>query len=138
MKGPCAANGESHEENPTLPKFSSPLSQLNSSTFPTVFFKMSSLTISGRAQDDNDAQAEMLSPAAEESRANGEHSSHPYFILEHLMKNVLPEKCRNEKVAAFYKDQLDNPIAAIEECQSKLADWVLTMWDRGTLWDYHR
>ena len=67
-----------------------------------------------------------------------EYPSHPFFILDHLVKNVLLERCRKNVVAAYYKAHLDDPEATIKDCRSFLADWVLETWTRGTWWKHDK
>lgn len=98
---------------------------------------MSSATMKKHARTE-DADAEYEYPAPKAARANDQHPSHPFYILDHLVKNVLPEKCRNDRVKAFYQAQLDNPEDTIEECKKFLAKWVLEMWDKGTLWKHDK
>lgn len=66
------------------------------------------------------------------------HPTHPYYILDHLVRNVLPEKCRNATVQAYYQAQLDDPDGTIEQCKGKLAAWVLERWDNGSLWRFDK
>jgi len=99
---------------------------------------MSSLPVEKRAHGVDDNNAEYECPPVKAKRQDEEHPSHPFFILDHLVKNVLPERCHNEKVAAYYKGQLDDPEATIKECRSFLAGWVLDMWRKRTLWKHDK
>lgn len=98
---------------------------------------MSVLVTSKRPHADIDAGDEVESPEVKVVKPNSEHPSHPYYILEHIVRNVLPEKCCHEKVKAFYKTELDKPQETIDTCRSKLAGWVLELWEKGTLYKYH-
>lgn len=49
------------------------------------------------------------------------------------MKNVLPEKCRNDTLKAYYEAELERPQATIDACKSMLVQWVLDLWDKGAL-----
>lgn len=64
------------------------------------------------------------------------YPDHPYYLLEHLVHNVLPEKCRHPVVQAYYHAQLNDPDGVIDECKDMLAPWVLRLWDRGHLWTF--
>lgn len=61
------------------------------------------------------------------------HPLHPFSILEHLVRVVLPAKCRSDNAKEPYQAQLDGPDGTIQECKSKLADWVLELWEAGKL-----
>jgi hypothetical protein len=83
-------------------------------------FTMPSVVVQKRAATDLDVKAEILSPAAKKAKLC---STHPHRILEHLVRNVLPERCKKEKVKdEFYKAQLDDPDATMEECKRRLQD----------------
>jgi hypothetical protein len=97
---------------------------------------MSLSTTLKRARDDDDvAEAPRTQVAKIEPSL---HPTHPYYILEHLVKNVLPEKCRHDNAKEFYKEQLDKPDEAVEICKSMLADWVLELWANGRLYRLER
>lgn len=107
---------------------------MNSAFFYVFVFTMSCLSVEKRPRDVVDDDAECEYPPVKARRPDEEHPSHPHYILDHLVRHVLPERCRNDKVTAYYKAQLDDPDATIAECKSFLADWVLKMWTKGTLW----
>lgn len=108
-----------------------------SASFNIAAFAMSSSVVSKRTRDDVDSEADVCS-VAKVTRTSETHPAHPLYILDHLVKKVLPESCRNEAVKAFYKAQLEHPDAAMEECKSILANWVLDMWDNGALLKYDK
>ncbi|KAI4635657.1 uncharacterized protein J4E87_000611 [Alternaria ethzedia] len=59
---------------------------------------------------------------------------HPSYILDHLVKVVLPEKCESSSVVAdYYKNELADPDSAIAQCQSFLPDWVVELSATGKL-----
>ncbi|KAH8730760.1 hypothetical protein GQ44DRAFT_605810 [Phaeosphaeriaceae sp. PMI808] len=97
---------------------------------------MSSPATLKRAHDNADVDAEVACPVAKATKVSSTHPTHPYYILDHLIKNVLPEGCQRETARAFYEAQLEDPEAALEECKSMLAGWVTEIWDKGTLWNY--
>jgi predicted transcriptional regulator len=96
---------------------------------------MSSLAVSKCACE---SEVESSENRAKIVRSDEVHPTHPYYILQHLVKTVLTEKCRNANVKEFYKAQLEYPDVTIEECKSKLADWVLNLWDKGKLLDHYK
>jgi hypothetical protein len=64
---------------------------------------------------------------------------HPYELLEHIVREVLVERCRDastDKVRTFYADQLRDPDQAIRECKALLQPWVLELSAAGKLRDY--
>ncbi|KAI8936475.1 hypothetical protein NX059_006880 [Plenodomus lindquistii] len=61
------------------------------------------------------------------------HPTHPHYLLEHLIRDVLPRKCQKQKVKDYYKEQLDDPDTAIAVCKSLLGDWVLEYWNAAKL-----
>jgi hypothetical protein len=66
------------------------------------------------------------------------HPLHPFSLLEHLVRVVLPAKCRSENSKTYYQAQLDKPDETIEACKGKLASWVLKLWDEGKLYKLER
>lgn len=86
---------------------------------------MSTFAASKRARDDDQVEAP---PAQVRKSEPTLHPTHPYYLLEHMVMNVLPEKCRHDTAKAFYKDQRDQPDEAIQICKGMLADWVLELW----------
>ena len=81
-----------------------------------------------RARDDDDDEQ----PQTKKPRLD---ALHPYIILTYLIKTVLPKRSSNDDVRVYYKAQLDDPEAAIDECKSLLADWVVRMYENGVLYD---
>jgi hypothetical protein len=64
--------------------------------------------------------------------------THPYPVLEHIVRVVLPSRCQSNTsgvVAKYYEEQLDNPGSTIAQCKSFLADWVLELAGTGSLRD---
>lgn len=64
---------------------------------------------------------------------------HPYALLEHIVKDVLVERCKTapaDSVRAFYAKQLSDPDATIRECKDLLGDWVLELSSAGKLRNY--
>ncbi|KAH7084802.1 hypothetical protein BKA63DRAFT_498216 [Paraphoma chrysanthemicola] len=59
--------------------------------------------------------------------------THPHAILEHLVRVVLPESCRQEAVNKYYEEELRDSTATIDKCKDKLKGWVLEYWDAGKL-----
>jgi hypothetical protein len=81
-----------------------------------------------RPHDEFDTGIE--APFAKSSKIDPKlHPAHPHNILQCLVKKVLPEKFRSDKVKAFYQEQLEDPEATIEECKGMLADWVAEYWE---------
>jgi hypothetical protein len=66
------------------------------------------------------------------------HPVHPFSLLEHLIREVLPAKCHTDNSKSFYQAQLDGPDEAIQDCKDRLADWVLELWDAGNLYKLNR
>ncbi|KAF2874633.1 hypothetical protein BDV95DRAFT_666450 [Massariosphaeria phaeospora] len=85
--------------------------------------------------DDDDGEDLELRPVQAPRIEQPLHPSHPYRLLEHLVKEVLPHKCKSQPLLDFYSDQLADPDAAIELCKGKLSDWVLEFWNKGRLYD---
>ncbi len=65
--------------------------------------------------DDADIEAAIGSPVAKVFKTNNEHPSHAFFLLEHSVRVVLPEKCQDEDVKAYYQAQLNDPKGTIAE-----------------------
>ena len=79
----------------------------------------------------DDVEAEIECSVAKKAKVDVElHPTHPFAILDHLVKNVLPVKCTNEKIKQIHQQQLDDPEATIVECKQYLADWVIDLWKR--------
>lgn len=64
---------------------------------------------------------------ANKARANEEHPTHPLYILEHLIREVLSAKCHYEKALTFYQEQPDNPAQTIKERKGLLPAWILQL-----------
>jgi hypothetical protein len=60
---------------------------------------------------------------------------HPHFLLEYFVLVVLRSYCKNDAVKNFYRDELDNPEVAIAICKRYLEDWVLELYEKGTLYN---
>lgn len=61
---------------------------------------------------------------------------HPYAILDFLVKQRLPDlSSRCSLAARYYKDILDEPEATIKKCRWLLSNWVVQMFEAGSLWD---
>jgi hypothetical protein len=61
---------------------------------------------------------------------------HPYSILEHLVRDVVPERCalaRGDSVRESYKEVLDDPNGTIDECKGLLGDWMVELSTSGKL-----
>jgi hypothetical protein len=59
-------------------------------------------------------------------------------ILEHIVKNVVPERChaaKSEQVGSFYRDVLEDSGWAIGECVALVDDWVVERANTGKLRD---
>jgi hypothetical protein len=92
-------------------------------SFRFLVVVLSTMSISQKraCNDENDLLvAKMAKP--------GPHldETHPFYILKHWIRNVLPKK--SEAVCKYYKTVLDDPEGAIAECKQHLADWVVEYW----------
>ena len=95
---------------------------------------MSLVTVEKRSLSELEVDVGAVSSAAKKAKVEvALHPTHPYSILEHLVRDVLSERCRKDSVKDFYQCQLDDPDAAIEECKRRLQDWVLEYWESGKL-----
>ena len=90
---------------------------------------ITTMCLTKRSRGDDDEQRQTKMPRLEDSL-------HPYYLLEYLVKTVIPNRCRNEDVRAFFQAQLDDPDAAIDQCKSLLSSWILEMYEEGTLYKY--
>jgi hypothetical protein len=103
--------------------------------FSSIFTMSATNAILKRAHDD--AEAEFDDSTAKKAKVDVElPPTHPYAILDHLVKNVLPAKCANRfKVKRMYQQQLDDPEATISECKQYLTDWVMDLWKGGKVFN---
>ncbi|KAH4006811.1 hypothetical protein HBI56_033400 [Parastagonospora nodorum] len=60
---------------------------------------------------------------------------HPHAILDFLVHERLPELAKHAAIEQYHKVILDDPDAAISTCRALMSDWVVDMFEAGTLWD---
>jgi hypothetical protein len=59
--------------------------------------------------------------------------THPHTILDYLVEEVLPRKCITEGTKLYYRSQIENPRAAVDECKRLHAGWVVEFWEKKQL-----